>query len=154
MTRTSVSLAALLLMAACSAAASPSVAAASAPQPAPVVAPPSPHSAPVAPAADRRVATPAGRGLACDVLARPTSNGVLIQAQARADRAFAGEYELVISKSGGGGSSEVTQSGPFSAAAGETVRLDSTELGAGGSYRAVLVLSDASGEVCRQERRS
>jgi hypothetical protein len=88
------------------------------------------------------------------VLAQPIANGVLIQALVRADRALDGEYELVISKSGGGGSSEVTQGGPFSAAAGETVRLGSMELDAGGSYRALLVLSDGSGEVCRQERRS
>ena len=79
---------------------------------------------------------------------------MLIQAVAHADRAIDGDYELVITKSGGGGSSDVTQRGPFTAAAGESVTLGSTELGADGRYRAVLVLRDASGELCRQERQS
>jgi hypothetical protein len=95
-----------------------------------------------------------GDAVSCDVRVRSTSNGLLIQAMAHAMRQFEGEYELVITKSSGGGSSDVTQSGPFSAAAGETVTLGSTELGAAGRYRAVLVLRDASGERCRQERRS
>jgi hypothetical protein len=79
---------------------------------------------------------------------------MLIQAVAHANRAINGDYELVITKSGGAGSSDVTQSGPFTAAAGESVTLGSTELGADGRYRAVLVLRDASGEVCSLERRS
>lgn len=79
---------------------------------------------------------------------------MLIQAVAHADRPIDGDYELVITKSGGSGSSDVTQSGPFSVVVGESVTLGSTELGADGRYRAVLVLRDQSGELCRQERRS
>src|SRR5205085_9623094 len=102
----------------------------------------------VAPSASLRDA------VSCEVRVRPTSNGMLIQAVAHADHAIAGDYELVTTKSGGGGSSDVTQSGPFSASAGQSVTLGTTELGAGGRYRAVLVLRDDAGEVCRQERRS
>jgi hypothetical protein len=173
MTKTYMSLAALsFMMAACSAAALPNAAApvatnapvamASPAQPAPAIVE-APSAAPVhaAPPA-RRVSEPTSAprtatlrdAVSCDVRARTTRNGFLIQAVAHADRAFNGEYELVITKSGGSGSSDVTQSGPFSAAAGETVTLGSTELGADGRYRALLVLRDGAGEVCRLERRS
>ena len=175
MTKSYLMLAALsVLMTACSAAALPNAAmpaAATAPvaqssatpiaQPTPTVvaeAPAPTHSARAVrhvsePAAAPRVAM-LGDAVSCDVRARSTSHGVLIQAVAHAARPFEGAYELVITKSGGAGSSDVTQSGPFSAAAGETVTLGSTELGADGRYRAVLTLRDGTGEVCRQERRS
>ena len=174
MTKTYLMLAALsVLMTACSAAALPNAAtpaAATAPvaqssatpvaqtSPAVVAEAPAPtHSARSVRPASEAVAPRAamlGDAVSCDVRVRRTANGMLIQAVAHADRAIDGDYELVITKSGGGGSSDVTQSGPFSAAAGESVTLGSTELGADGRYRAVLTLRDASGEICRQEWRS
>ena len=171
MTKTYVSLAALsFLMAACSAAALPNAAPVAPSAPASPSAPaPLAQTAPVAAApaliAPKREAaapmretaaprTPLLESVSCEVRVRSSSNGILIQAVAHADRAINGDYELVITKSGGGGSSDVTQSGPFTAAAGESVTLGSTELGADGRYRAVLTLRDASGEVCRLERRS
>jgi len=177
MTKTYVMLATLsLLMTACSAAALPNAATpaattaplgqSSAPpvvQRAPAIAREAPMAAPTQsahsarPASEPAVAPRAamlGDAVSCDVRVRRTANGMLIQAVAHADRAIDGDYELVITKSGGGGSSDVTQSGPFSAAPGETVTLGSTELGADGRYRALLVLRDGSGELCRQERRS
>jgi hypothetical protein len=172
MTKTYVSLAALsFFMAACSAAALPNAAPVAAPAPASPSAPaPVVQAAPVA-AAPALIAPPKHEAAApmresaapraslresvsCEVRVRPSSNGMLIQAVAHANRAINGDYELVITKSGGGGSSDVTQSGPFTAAAGESVTLGSTELGADGRYRAVLTLRDAAGEVCRLERRS
>ncbi|MBI3437354.1 MAG: hypothetical protein HY054_01650 [Proteobacteria bacterium] len=164
MTKTSVSLSALMLIAACSATASPNMAAASVSAPAAVEAPviaPAPAPAPAPPrvshAAQRASAAApvAVRAVpACQIRMSPTANGVLIQATARADRPFDGEYALIVTKSGGGGSADINQGGPVSVAAGEVVTLGSTELGADGRYRAVLTLSDGSGEVCRQERRS
>ncbi len=153
MTNTSVSLAALLLMAACSATASPNVAAAPTSQDALEAVRATPPPRPSNPAAAPRSAM-LGDGVSCDVRARPTPNGVLIQAVARSNRRFDGEYELVIAKSGGGGSSDVTQSGPVSIAAGQSVTLGSTELSAAGRFRAVLTLRDDAGEVCTQELRS
>ena len=175
MIKTYVSLTALSFLMACSAAASPNAA-----TPAAMAAPasqsastPVSHTAPVAvaeaPVAASMRGAPTVRpvretvaasrasfrdAVSCEVRVRPTSNGIVIQAVAHADRAIEGDYELVITRSGGGGSSDVTQGGPFSAAAGESVTLGSTELGAGGRYRAVLVLRDVSGELCRRERRS
>lgn len=161
--KTSVSLIALVLMAACSAAASQNVEAAPSIAPsAPIVAmaPASAVLEQVAQASQRvntQISAPhamaASDPVSCDVRMRPTANGMLIQAIARADRAFDGEYELVVTKNGGGGSADVTQGGPVSVAAGDAVTLSSTELSAG-RYRAVLTLSDAAGEVCRLERQS
>jgi hypothetical protein len=165
MTKTQASLAALsVILAACSAAASPvstsavtATAIQSSAAPAAVA-----EATPAAPARPRTPVTESAAtsratlndAVSCDVRARPTSNGVLIQAMAHAAYAIDGDYDLVITKSGGGGSSDITQSGPFSAAAGETVTLGSAELGRDGRYRAMLVLRAASGEVCRRELRS
>jgi len=152
MSRTSLSLAAFIVMAACAATASPNrrADAAATPSPRPVA-----HPEQVASASVSAPHGAAGRdAVSCDVRARATANGVRIQAVARATRPFNGEYELVITKSGGGGSSDVTQSGPVAVGAGETVTLGSTEVGADGRYRAVLTLRDEASEVCRLERRS
>lgn len=92
----------------------------------------------------------------CDILARPTSHGVAISAVLDADEATSGDYDLVITKSGASGSSNVQQGGAFNAARGERVTLGETELGLdrGDRFHAVLTLTGADGRVCRQELRS
>lgn len=92
----------------------------------------------------------------CDILARPTSHGVAISAVLNAGEAMSGDYNLVITKSGASGSSDVQQGGAFNAARGERVTLGETELGLdrGDRFHAVLTLTDADGRVCRQELRS
>ena len=94
--------------------------------------------------------------MVCDIHARPTSHGVAIQAVVNADAAVMGQYSLVITKTGASGSSDVQQSGAFSALRGERVTLGETELGLdrGDRFHAVLTLTDADGRVCRQELRS
>lgn len=86
--------------------------------------------------------------VSCDVRATRTANGVLIEAVAHADEAIDGEYSLVIRKTGGGGSADIEQSGPFAARAGSSVTLGGAELSRG-YYSAELVLFDDAGELCR-----
>lgn len=90
--------------------------------------------------------------VSCDVRARRTADGVVIQARAFADRDIDGEYDLVITKSGGGNSSDISQSGPLSLAAGTAATLGENEISVerGARLRAVLTLRDASGEICRR----
>ncbi|MGQ0534422.1 MAG: curli-like amyloid fiber formation chaperone CsgH [Caulobacteraceae bacterium] len=90
--------------------------------------------------------------ISCEVRSRRTGNGVLIQARVFADRDIAGEYDLVITKSGGGNSSEINQSGPVSIAAGSSVTLGENEISVerGARVRAVLTLRDSHGQICRR----
>ncbi len=91
----------------------------------------------------------------CDVRVRRTANGALIEARAFADRAFDGEYDLVITKSGGGGSADISQGGPLAMAAGEAVTLGENEISIerGARVRATLRLINHRGEVCRDSFR-
>ncbi|MDX2237938.1 MAG: curli-like amyloid fiber formation chaperone CsgH [Hyphomonadaceae bacterium] len=118
----------------------------------------SPHAAraPILAApADAAVVVPAhyapGSAASCDVRARRTANGVEITAFARSDRAVWGDYDLVITKTGPNGASDVTQGGDFSLRPGAAARLGTAEfsLERGARYRARLVLSDSHGEICR-----
>ncbi len=88
----------------------------------------------------------------CEVRSRRTANGVLIQARAFADRDIDGEYDLQIIKSGGGGSAELSQGGPLMLEAGMAATLGENEISIerGSRVRAVLTLSDETGELCRR----
>ncbi|MCX7358773.1 MAG: curli-like amyloid fiber formation chaperone CsgH [Alphaproteobacteria bacterium] len=90
--------------------------------------------------------------LTCEVRSRRTSNGVLIQARAFADRDIDASYDLRIVKSGGGNSSEVSQSGDFSLDAGSSATLGENEMSfeRGSHLRAYLTISDARGELCQR----
>jgi hypothetical protein len=94
--------------------------------------------------------------VSCDVRAVRTANGVRIDASARAPASVAGEYELVITKIGPAGDSDIVQGGPFEIHGAQTLRLSGAELSLEprGRYRARLTLQDSIGEICRDEVRS
>ena len=146
---------ALSALAACSAAARPSMGALD------QVSAPSTPTAPLAEApppsaqANASVVAPAPRyqQTSCDIRTTPTRHGVQIEGVVHAARAVSGEYELVIAKGGGAGASDIRQGGPFTASAGQSVTLSSSEISVerGGHYRATLTLRDAHGvEICRR----
>ena len=93
--------------------------------------------------------------LTCEVRSRRTANGVLIQARAFADRDIDASYDLHIVKSGGGNASEVSQSGDFLLAAGDSAVLGENEMSfeRGSRLRAQLTISDAQGELCQRSFR-
>jgi len=96
------------------------------------------------------------RASTCDIIVRRTPNGVLLKAVANLSRPTAGDYSFVITKSGGGGSSDVNQGGELERYAGRH-ELGSSEvsMGRGASYRATLKLISPSGrEICRRTVRS
>ena len=88
------------------------------------------------------------------------AEGLAVDAVATGDaaieRAIPDEYDLVISKHGPSGSSDISQGGPFEAPENADVTLSASEFGIvrGDRYRARLVLRNQSGEICRDERRS
>ena len=56
--------------------------------------------------------------LFCDIKVVKTSHGVRITPIVRSDRFVSGEYSIVITRKGGGGSSDISQGGPFDAPRG------------------------------------
>ncbi len=149
-----------LAMSACAAAATPSPSATSAAaiaHPAAPVAAPAP-AAPVAEASTRLQAASYAPAIDCAVRTTRTRNGVKFEAVAYggAYDALSGEYEFVLTRSGAGGSSDVSQGGPFDVAPGETQVLSESEfnIDRGARVRARLVLRDSDGVVCSDEYRS
>jgi len=116
----------------------------------PVAEAPAPvHLAPPPPAVVRQV-----ESLTCDIAVVKTSHGVRITPIVRANRSLSGEYSIVITKNGGGGSSDISQGGPFDAARGVKQELGSSEISLerGASFRAVLKVRADGREVCRDIR--
>jgi glucose/arabinose dehydrogenase len=108
--------------------------------------------APAAPARSKSAHRVASDAVSCEVRSRRTANGVLIQARAFADRDVSGEYDLVITKSGAAGSSDISQSGALDLAAGASALLGENEISVerGARVRAVLTLRDETGQLCRR----
>lgn len=90
----------------------------------------------------------------CDISVRRTPNGVRITPLVRAAHALSGEYSLVITKSGAGGSADISQGGPFDVERGIKQALGSSEISLerGSRFRAVLKVRADGHEVCREAR--
>ena len=101
-----------------------------------------------------RVLTEAVADAGCEVRFTPTSHGLRIEALAQSERS--GEYELVVSKDGPSGTSEIVQGGPIAVADAAEIVLSASEFGVerGDRYSARLVLRDDDGVFCRADRRS
>jgi hypothetical protein len=114
-----------------------------------------PHVAPSAalraPAPAPVVAQKVKARLSCDIGIDRTSNGIRVTPIIRAGKSIAGEYSLVITKSGASGSSDINQGGPFDGARGERVRLSALEFSMerGARFRAVLKVRAGGREICR-----
>lgn len=105
-------------------------------------------------------AMPAASGLgsheppvSCELKLKRTSHGVQLEAWVRALRATEGEYQLIVTKTGPGGSSDVSQGGTFAVDARSATVLGSTEFGLEPRARlkARLILSDRHGRLCGDE---
>jgi len=92
----------------------------------------------------------------CDVIVERTRNGVVLTAVADLDRSMSGDYSFVITKSGGGNSSDIEQGGPFRSDRSGPIELSESEISLerGASYRATLTLTSKGREVCRRIVRS
>lgn len=90
---------------------------------------------------------------ACEIRETRTANGLRLEAVAYADYDLRVDYAFEITAHSADGSSDVVQSGPVDLAAGESAVIGAAEFSRG-RYRALLTLTDASGELCRLERRA
>lgn len=92
----------------------------------------------------------------CDVRVVRSAQGVSLRGVARSDASLEGDYSFVVTKSGGGGSSDISQGGEFALTPGAETVLGSADLSMdrGARWRAVLVLERAGAETCRRDVRS
>ena len=95
----------------------------------------------------------AADGVSCEVQIKTRSGGVSLEGFVHSNAAIDGTYQLVVTRSGGGGSSDIDQGGAFSAAAGKDTSLGTVMLGGnGGSYTAKLKVKwNGSSTVCREK---
>ena len=85
--------------------------------------------------------------LVCEIRSSPAGSGIRLEAVVSAGADMSGEYDFVITKRGGGGSSNVSQGGDFQTGPGEETVLGVVTLGPGegSSVTAVLTVTEADG---------
>lgn len=89
----------------------------------------------------------------CEIQVKERGHSVALEGVVFATTAIEGSYQLRVSKSGGAGSSDINQSGGFSAAPGERSTLGLVALGGdGGSYLAKLKVTWNGGSIECTER--
>lgn len=94
-------------------------------------------------------------GLRCEVVVERQGSGVELEGLVFAKAPLSGFYTLQITKSGGGGSSDISQSGDFSADGRKPARLGSVALGGdGGRFEAILTVeADGVSAKCKKSGR-
>jgi hypothetical protein len=98
---------------------------------------------------EENLPTKASAERGCEVRVDDVAGGKRLQAVAFATFPASGEYDLVVSKSGGGGTSNTSQGGEFEVGAGTEATLSEVTLGGGGSFTAELTVSWSGGTSCR-----
>jgi hypothetical protein len=103
-----------------------------------------------------RVSETAAATAACDVRVERSAHGVLLRGVAHARVAEYGDFSFVVTKSGRGGSSDISQGGAYALTPGAETVLGSADLSMerGASWRAVIVLEKSGVEICRRDVRS
>jgi hypothetical protein len=95
----------------------------------------------------------ASQSIRCEIQVKEHGNAVALEGVVFAKNAVEGSYQLRVSKTGGGGSSDINQSGDFSAGPGEPSTLGTVTLGGdGGSYIARLTVTWDGGAIECTER--
>jgi hypothetical protein len=95
-------------------------------------------------------------GLHCEVRSRKSADAILLEAVVTGKAQATGEYAFVISKSGGGGTSDITQGGEFEIGPEGEASLGEARLGTGeaSSIRAKLRLTDNGKLLCEAQFRN
>ena len=78
--------------------------------------------------------------VSCEIRSTKAAGGVQLEGVVSARKAASGEYEFVVRKSGGGGTSNSSQSGDFELGARQESVVGDVTLGGGGSYDADLTI--------------
>lgn len=100
-------------------------------------------------------ASAAGDGVRCEIAVKQRAGSVTLEGFVDSASRISGSYELLVTKTGGGGSSDIQQGGEFSASAGARTPLGTVVLaGDGGAYTAKLKIKwDGKSAVCRESVR-
>jgi hypothetical protein len=96
-----------------------------------------------------------GAGMRCEIAVKKRGGGVELAGVVHASAPVQGSYVLTVTKSGSGGSSDISQSGDFSAGPGKPGYLGNVMIGGdGGSYVAKLrVTGDGGSSQCVERGR-
>jgi hypothetical protein len=95
----------------------------------------------------------ASHPIRCEIQVKERGHGVALEGVVFATTAIDGSYQLRVSNAARGGSSDINQSGEFSAAPGEPSALGTVTLGGdGGSYVATLTVTWNGGSIECTER--
>jgi hypothetical protein len=100
-------------------------------------------------------ASAAGDGVHCEIAVEKRSSGVTLEGFVDAASSITGSYELLVTKAGGGGSSNIRQGGEFSATSGARTPVGAVVLaGDGGTYTAKLnIMWNGKSAVCSESVR-
>jgi hypothetical protein len=96
-------------------------------------------------------ATQASVDVGCEIRTTKVPGGEQLEGVVFARKPAAGEYEFVVSKSGGGGTSNSSQSGDFELGARQESVVGEVTLGGGGSAKAHLTVRWSGGEASCSE---
>lgn len=90
----------------------------------------------------------------CDIAQQARGPGLMLTGIVRATQPLRGNYSLVVTSQGAGGSSNVTQGGSFTAPANVATQLGSVMVnsGAGSRFSASLHIQSEDGQTCDAER--
>jgi hypothetical protein len=89
--------------------------------------------------------------LRCEIRIVPAGGMIAVSAVVHADAAATGTYALRLSGGGSGGSSNISQGGPFAVEPGAPVTVGNMVIGAGGRYDAVLeIAADGTKITCAE----
>ena len=93
-----------------------------------------------------RVAAEVSPDVGCEIRSAKVAGGVRLEGVVYARKPASGEYEFVVRKSGGGGTSNSSQSGDFALDARQESVVGEVTLGGGGAYDADLTVRWAGGK--------
>jgi len=108
--------------------------------------------------AERVAPTPiaSSAAMTCEIRATRTSDGVRLESFAHASGPLTGTYDLIVTKSGSAGSSDINQGGEFDTLSEPSASLGASEISLepGARLHARLVVHGDNGVECRDEIRS
>jgi hypothetical protein len=88
----------------------------------------------------------------CEIRIERDGGSVVLEGLVFTDAPMSGSYEMHVSQSGGGNSSDITQGGEFSIGAGSSESLGVVSLAGSGGYTARLSVEWDSGSIDCEER--
>ena len=102
---------------------------------------------------DIAMASKSAKALSCEIRSTDIRGGVRLQAIVAGRGGASGEYEFVVAKSGGGGTSNVSQGGEFDISAGNETVVGEVTLGSAekAKVKASLTVTSANGKTACED---